>query len=172
MYFLTSSKVRIENFPLSVSVHPVACARLDPGNFFGEVATIDNTTRFATVVGNGPSDIATLSLDRFVEQVGKIRHFPRADEPACLNRAFLCRADYGPLNPESHAVGDYKVDAPCQSRSNRRRLLAALFLPGQREIAGRTSTGFEIVARVPPKLQESEQMHREGRSLLWRHKKR
>jgi CRP/FNR family transcriptional regulator, cyclic AMP receptor protein len=164
VYFLTSGSVRILNF--SLSGRPVAYATLQAGAYFGEMAAIDNAPRSATVVANETCQLAILSQDRFIALMEKhpqialavmrkLAGIVRSCDERIMDLATLgamqrvilelCRlATPDPITPGSWLI------YPC---------------PAQREIAGWASTTRETVARVFTQLQDSNQIHRKGRSL-------
>jgi len=164
VFFLVSGSVRIMNY--SLSGRPVAYATLSAGEYFGEMAAIDNAPRSATVVADEKSEIASLSQTRFVELMEqhpsialavmrKLAMIVRSCDERIMDLATLgamqrvildlCRmAKPDPITADSWLI------YPC---------------PAQREIAGRASTTRETVARVFSQLLESGQIRRKGRSV-------
>lgn len=164
VFFLVSGSVRIVNF--SLSGRPVAYATLSPGEYFGEMAAIDNAPRSATVVADERSEIASLSQRRFIELMERnpaislavmrrLASIVRSCDERIMDLATLgamqrvildlCRL----ARPDPITEGSWLI-YPC---------------PAQREIAGRASTTRETVARVFSQLQESGQIRRKGRTV-------
>lgn len=164
VYFLVSGSVRIMNY--SLSGRPVAYASLGAGEYFGEMAAIDNAPRSATVVADEKSEIASLSGHHFIalmeekptvalSVMRKLAMIVRSCDERIMDLATLgamqrvildlCRmAKPDPITADSWLI------YPC---------------PAQREIAGRASTTRETVARVFSQLLESGQIRRKGRSV-------
>lgn len=164
VYFLVTGSVRIMNY--SLSGRPVAYATLNAGEYFGEMAAIDNAPRSATVVADEKSDIASLSSHHFLElmeqhpPIGlavmrKLAMIVRSCDERIMDLATLgamqrvildlCRM----AKPDPITAGSWLI-YPC---------------PAQREIASRASTTRETVARVFSQLLESGQIRRKGRSV-------
>jgi CRP/FNR family cyclic AMP-dependent transcriptional regulator len=164
VFFLASGAVRIMNY--SLSGRPVAYATLAAGEYFGEMAAIDNAPRSATVVADERCDVAALSQQRFI---ALMEAHPQIALAVMRRLAGIVRScderimDLATLGAMQRVI----VDLCRMSRPDPITPGSWLIYPcpAQREIAGRASTTRETVARVFSQLQESAQIRRKGRTL-------
>ena len=164
VYFLVSGSVQIVNF--SLSGRPVAYAGLKEGDYFGEMAAIDNAPRSATVVADQKSEIASLTQSRFL---ALMEEHPQVALAVMRKLATIVRScderimDLATLGAMQRVILDLCRMATPDPITEGSWLIYPC--PAQREIAGRASTTRETVARVFSQLLESGQIRRKGRSV-------
>jgi len=165
VHFIAKGSVRIVSY--SPSGRFVAFAALGPGDFFGELAALDNQPRSATVLAQTAVTIASVPADEFLHAVThnpsaaafvmrRLAGIVRSADQRIIDLSFLSASQRVGLEllkmsePDPEVEGGWRIDP----------------LPTQNSLAATLGVTRETVARIFGKLQETSIIERRSGSVL------
>lgn len=166
VYFIITGRVRVVNH--SLSGREIAFHEMDAGEYFGELAAIDEQPRSATVVALNDSLLASMSPDTFINLLQD--HPPLAIEVLRELAQFVRIStnrimELSTLGAHNRVHSEILREARAQAGedSNSARISP---IPVHADIASRVSTTRETVARVLGELAKQGVVKREKNALV------
>lgn len=171
VFFVAQGRVNIVNF--SLSGREVAYAGVGEGGYFGELSSIDNEPRSASVVAAERCLLASLAPEPFNDI---LLRYPKVMHEVLGRLARIIRNSNERIMDLSTLGAVQRVYLELLRMAEPDPLTADSWviypLPTQSQIAGRASTTRETVARVISQLQASGIVKRKEKSLYIRDRAR
>ena len=167
VYLITSGRVRVVNF--SLSGREISFDDLRPGQFFGEIAALDEGVRSASVVALTDTDLAVMPATLFLETT---LSEPTVAKAVLVHLAATVRRSTERIMDLSTVAANNRVQAEILrlARTGERDDGTALIepIPVHADIASRVSTTRETVARVMGDLARTGLVERQSHTLIVR----
>ena len=165
VYFIVEGRVRVVNY--SLSGREISFDDLEAGNYFGEMAALDDGPRSAHVVALESTMVASVSPAAFVEFM---EHNPKVALKVMRRLSFILRRAVERIMDLSTLGANNRVHAEILRQAGEHmtgdNTAAISPIPHHNDIAGRVSTTRETVARVLSELAQNGVVIREGKSLV------
>ena len=165
IYFVVSGKVRVVNY--SMSGREVTFDDMESGQYFGQLAALDNQPRSASVIAVEDSLLASLGRTSFKEL---LLSCPEISLNLLVEMAQIIRTsterimDLSTLGANNRVLAELlRLAHPCASNGNSAIIKP---IPVHSDVASRVSTTRETVARVFSDLAKRHLIQREGKTLL------
>ena len=165
VYFVTRGRVQIVNY--SLSGREISFDDLEAGNYFGELATLDDGPRSANVVALEPTTVAIVSpaaFTEFLEANPKLAMKVMRRLSAIVRRSTERIMDLSTLGANNRVHAEILRQAGEHMDGENRAVINPV--PNHSDIASRVSTTRETVARVLSDLTRHEILQREGKALV------
>ncbi len=165
IYFVVSGRVRVANY--SMSGREITFDDMGSGQYFGQLAALDNQPRSANVIAVEDTLLASLGRTPFKEL---LLSYPEISLKLLVEMAQIIRIstdrimDLSTLGANNRVLAELlRLAHSCGSNGNSAIIKP---IPVHNEVASRVSTTRETVARVFSDLSKRQLIRREGDALL------